>query len=153
MVVSPVEVVPDVISEETYFNLLCFCRLMYYINSASPISYIKSSGDILNIHWNPRPTGHQPHPLQHHELQVPRRLQAARPPHVLPLQETGDARTEHLQQDVLQVRPALVCTCANGLRADTLTQTDKLSLKCATCSGNGIRNLICPDEPFLIKFN
>ena len=108
MVVSPVEVVPDVISEETYFNLLCFCRLMYYINSASPISYIKTLGDILNIHWNPRPTGHQPHPLQHHELQVPRRLQAARPPHVLPLQEAGDARTEHLQQDVLQVRPSLV---------------------------------------------
>ena len=35
LVVSPVEVVPDVISSETYFNLLCFCRLMYYINSES----------------------------------------------------------------------------------------------------------------------
>lgn len=40
LVVSPVEVVPDVISSETYFNLLCFCRLMYYINSAiNPILY------------------------------------------------------------------------------------------------------------------
>ena len=35
MVVSPVEVVPDVISHETYFNVVSFCRLMYYINSVS----------------------------------------------------------------------------------------------------------------------
>ena len=45
MVVSPVEVVPDVISQETYFNLLCFCRLMYYINSVrtNNIQHLKTS--------------------------------------------------------------------------------------------------------------
>ena len=48
--------------------------------------------------------GHQPHPVQHHELQVPRRVQEAGPPNVLPLQEAGHARPLHLKQDVLQVR-------------------------------------------------
>ena len=52
MVVSPVEVVPDVISEETYFNLLCFCRLMYYINSASPIK--TSMGKRRRIEYSTR---------------------------------------------------------------------------------------------------
>ena len=67
MVVSPVEVVPDVISHETYFNVVSFCRLMYYVNSVSCLN----STFMIYFDQNNLLSGHQPHPVQPYELQVP----------------------------------------------------------------------------------